>query len=75
MHVLKKLFQKKKRWWMKKSDSVQRRELKMNGVGDPAQVLFLDSEVVFVSFCGIREAHSAFNFSFDIQFLKWEMCT
>lgn len=65
MQVLKKLLQKTKGWQMKKSDSLQRRGLKMDGVGEPAQALFLDSEVVSLSFYGIRVAHSAFTFSFD----------
>lgn len=65
MQVLNKLFQKTKRWQIKKSDSLQRREPMMDGVGEPAQALFLDSEVVSLSFCGIRVSHSAFTFSFD----------
>lgn len=56
MQVLKKQFQKTKGCQMKKSDSLQIRELLMDGVGEPAQALLLDSEVcllVFVSFCGM----------------------
>lgn len=51
---------------MKKPDSSQIRELLMDGVGEPAQALLLDSEVVSVSFCGIRVACSAFIFSFEV---------
>lgn len=51
---------------MKKSDSLQIRELSMDGVGEPAQALFLVPEVVSVSFCGIRVACFAFTFSFDV---------
>lgn len=50
MQVLKKQFQKTKGCQMKKSDSLQIRELLMDGVGEPAQALLLDSEVGFVSF-------------------------
>lgn len=66
MQVLKKQFQKTKGYQMKKSDSLQIRELSMDGVGEPAQALFLVPEVVSVSFCGIRVACFAFTFSFDI---------
>lgn len=60
---------------MKKPDSLQIKELLMAGVGKPAQALFLDSEAVSVSFCGMRVACSAFNFSFQVWILEWEMCT
>lgn len=74
MQALKKQFQKTKGCQMKKPDSLQIRELLMDGVGEPAQALFLDSEVVSVSFCGIRVTCSAFTFSFEVRSLEWEMC-
>lgn len=66
MQVLKKQFQKTRGCQMKKPDSSQIRELLMDGVGEPAQALLLDSEVVSVSLCGIRVACSAFIFSFEV---------
>jgi len=54
---------KQKECQMKRPDSSQIKELLTAGVSEPAQALFLDSEVVSLSLCGTRVTCSAFNFT------------